>query len=307
MTPSRRVIRAAMRAPAIVRAWRLGLWLARWLPEPVADRACHLAGCLGYLTATRSRANVLANLSHVRPLAGEPELRWLARQVFYHVVRNYYDLLRLPWLDDADLLARIQVEGRERLDAALASGRGVIAVAPHLGSFSLVPPCAALLGYPVTVVMERLEPPDLHELVVSLRASRGVRVVPADAGGVRQALAALRRGELVVLVGDRDVTGGGAAVPFFGTPARLPVGPAVLARRAGSVLLPMATWRLDPTTSLVSIQPPVEIIQSPDTEADLAATMARLAWALETAISQAPDQWVVLQAIWGDAERGRRR
>jgi KDO2-lipid IV(A) lauroyltransferase len=161
-----------------------------------------------------------------------------------------------------------------------------------------------VIGIPSTVAMEELRPPALNELFAGLRSGRGVRVTPAGPAGLRAMLATLRRGEPLVLVGDRDITGTGIAVPFFGWPARLPGGPALLALRAGAVLLPIYTIRVARDRSVVRVLEPVEVAQTGDRAADVAATTARLAAALETAIRAAPEQWVVLQAIWGDAEAG---
>jgi KDO2-lipid IV(A) lauroyltransferase len=288
-----------------VRAFQAGVMLARWLPEPLADLLCRLAGWTGYLLAAQARNNVLANLSHVLPRAGEPELRRLAKRVFYHVARNYYDLLRLRWLSDADLGRQFRIEGRAHLDAALARGTSVIVVTAHLGNFSAAPQYAATLGLPATVVMEPLEPPALYALVAGLRAGRGVRVIPAGPGGLRPLLAALRRREHLVLAGDRDVTGAGVTVPFFGWPARLPSGPAALAQRTGAVLLPMYTVRVGRDRSVVRVLPPVEPPARGDA-AGILATTSQLVRALETAIRTAPDQWAVLQSIWADAETSGR-
>jgi predicted LPLAT superfamily acyltransferase len=46
--------------------------------------------------------------------------------------------------------------------------------------------------------------------------------------------AALRRGEIVCLLGDRSFGGADIRVPFFGSPARFPVGPYLLAAVSGA-------------------------------------------------------------------------
>jgi KDO2-lipid IV(A) lauroyltransferase len=288
-----------------VTAFRAGVAAARWTPESLADLICRAAGRLGYRLATRARGNVLANLRHALPDVGGSERRRVAGRVFYHVARNYYDLLRARWLTDADLARRFTFEGRERLDAALAVGAGVVIVTAHQGNFSVAPLYAAVVGVPSTVAMEELQPPALYDLIAGLRTGSGVRVAPAGPGGLRAMLATLRRGEPLVLVGDRDITGTGVAVPFFGRPARLPSGPAFLALRTGATLLPMYTVRVARDRSVLRVLAPVEVVRTGDRDADVTATTTRLAAALEAAIRAAPEQWVVLQALWGGDEDGR--
>ena len=295
--------RAARQGRRVYRALRLGVALARWLPEPVADGLCRLAGRLAYLLATQARSNVLANLSHALPHADEATLRRTARRTFYYVARSYYELVRMPWLTSADLHRQFRIEGWWRLHAALAAGRGVITPSAHMGNFSCVPLYSGtVLGVAVTTAMEQLEPPALFDLVVRLRSGHGARFVPTGSAGLRQMLGALRRGEALALLSDRDISDSGIDVPFFGWPARLPPGPAALALRTGAVLLPMYTYREGRDRSVLVVQEPIELVRNGDREADIAATMARVAAAMEEAIRRAPEQWVVLEAIWDDAE-----
>ena len=69
--------------------------------------------------------------------------------------------------------------------------------------------------------METIDDAALQAWFVRTRGAAGVRIV-----GLREArrelLAALRDGDSVGLVGDRDLTGGGMPVPLFGAPATLP-------------------------------------------------------------------------------------
>ena len=210
--------------------------------------------------------------------------------------------------------APVHLRGRERLDAAIASGAGVVVVTAHLGNFSVAPLYAAVVGVPSTVAMEELQPPALYDLIAGLRAGTGVRVAPAGPSGLRAMLATLRRGEPLVLVGDRDITGTGVDVTFFGRPARLPSGPAFLAHRTGAILLPMYTVRIARDRSVVRVLEPIEPARTGDRDADVIATTTRLAAVLETAIRAAPEQWVVLQSVWrgdgsvaGSSARRRRR
>lgn len=286
------------------RALRLGVVLARWAPAPLADALCHLAGRASYLAAEQARSNVLANLSHVLPHADEATLRRTAKRTFYYTARSYYELVRLPALAPATLLRQFRPEHWERLEAAMTAGRGVIIVASHLGSFNTVPSYGMARGLPLVSMMEVLQPPALNDLVLRLRSSHGMRLIPTGAEGVRAALGVLRRGEALVLAGDRDVTGSGVSVPFFGWPARLPAGPAALALRTGAVLLPMYTVREGRDRSAIVALEPVEPMRTGDRAADIVATTARLAGALEVAIGRAPAQWAVLQAIWENAEPG---
>jgi KDO2-lipid IV(A) lauroyltransferase len=85
-------------------------------------------------------------------------------------------------------------------------------------------------------VAERLEPARLYDEFVRYRAGLGMHVVPLT-GGPSPMLPLLRwvkKGGLVCLLGDRDLSSTGIEVELLGEAARVPAGPAVLARRTGA-------------------------------------------------------------------------
>jgi KDO2-lipid IV(A) lauroyltransferase len=212
-----------------------------WLARPLA----WLVGLAVWAIRPATRRRVGANLGHIPALAADPARRHRAvRGVFGHLALNYLDLFRVHRLGPSQALAGWHIDGQEYFDAALAEGRGVIVVAAHLGNFEQAAARLAAMGAPVVLPVERLEPDRLFALVCALRTFHGIRPVPVDRPeGLRELLAALRRGEAVLLASDRDVLGTGIEVPFFGAPARLPTGPVLLARRSGAPVIGAFSWR----------------------------------------------------------------
>jgi hypothetical protein len=78
-------------------------------------------------------------------------------------------------------------------------------------------------GWPIEAVAEHLQPERLYQYVVSLRASKGIKIIPIDSF-LRPIFRALRNNELVGLAADRNLTGTGTLIDFFGAPALLPDG-----------------------------------------------------------------------------------
>src|SRR5207247_292428 len=95
----------------------------------------------------------------------------------------------------------------------------------------------AARGYAVTSVVERIEPPELNDLLLRLRNAGGIRLIPLGADLMKEFLAALRRNEVVALVMDRDIAGTGVTVEFFGAETSLPSGAALLALRTGAPII----------------------------------------------------------------------
>jgi KDO2-lipid IV(A) lauroyltransferase len=147
--------------------------------------------------------------------------------------------------------------------------------------------------------METLDDPGLQAWFERSRGVTGVRIV-----GLREARrelrAALRRGELVGLVADRDITGGGIPVDFFGARASLPVGPGLLAIETGARVFVASVRRAERGRYRGRIEA-VPVPLAGTRRERLTGFLAAEADAFERAISFAPEQWWALfQPIWPD-------
>jgi KDO2-lipid IV(A) lauroyltransferase len=186
--------------------------------------------------------------------------------------------------------------------AALEEGRGVVFAVPHSGNWDaagvwVVETLRGLGREPVfTTMAQRLRPESLFRRFLSYRQSLGFEVVAAEAGTAahRALTRRLRSGGVVCLVADRDLSGSGIEVSFFGEAARFPAGPARLAALTGAVLMP-AYPHFAPDGWTVPIADPVPVDRSPDSVAK--ATQA-IADAFAQLIVQAPEDWHALQPLW---------
>jgi KDO2-lipid IV(A) lauroyltransferase len=112
-----------------------------------------------------------------------------------------------------------EVVGEPALEAAFATGRGVVLLAPHLGCWELAGLyCSA--RYPLTSLYQPFRLEGLDRLMRAARARAGARLVPATGAGVRALRRALARGEAIGILPDQDpAVGSGVFAPFFGVPA----------------------------------------------------------------------------------------
>jgi KDO2-lipid IV(A) lauroyltransferase len=169
---------------------------------------------------------------------------------------------------------------------------------PHLGNWDLAGAWLAGQGYEITVVAEPAEPPELFEWFVETRARLGLRVVPLgpEAGGVL--LRELRDNRVVCLLCDRDLTGDGIAVTFFGEKTRIPGGPAMLALRTGAPLLPVGLSFRPHDGHSARILAPVPADRRGRVRDDVTRVTQQLAERFEDLIRATPDQWLMLQPNW---------
>jgi len=255
-------------------------------------------GKLAYEKGATSRENVHENLRYVLGPDAEPErTEAVAREIFRNQARNYFDLFRVAALNGEQIRSLVTVHGTEHLDNALDAGHGVILVSAHFGNVDIVVQMLALLDYRVTTVDERLKPEKLYRYVSSLRGSKGMTLVPID-GFLRPLFRALHRNEIVALAADRNLTGTGTVVDFFGAPCLLNDGHVNLALRTGAKLIPAYSLRQSDNRFEAFVEPPLELERTGDRVADVRTGMAKLAAALQNFIGEHPEQWVMFQPIW---------
>jgi Kdo2-lipid IVA lauroyltransferase/acyltransferase len=137
----------------------------------------------------------------------------------------------------------------ERIDAALAAGRGLVLLTPHLGAFEVIAQAyAERFGArsPMTALYRPARKAWLRELEERARARPGLLTAPASLAGVRQMIRALRQGQTVGLLPDQVPPDGmGVWAPFFGRPAYTMTLAARLPLQTASPLLLMLGERLD--------------------------------------------------------------
>jgi KDO2-lipid IV(A) lauroyltransferase len=130
----------------------------------------------------------------------------------------------------------MKISGLEEMRAALAKGKGLIILTPHLGAFEMAARRFAR-EFPLTVLYRPARKQEIEHLVQSFRSAEGVRPVPANGQGVRELMRALRRGEAVGLLPDQVPSEGeGLVADFFGRPAYTMTLPIRLAQVAGAPL-----------------------------------------------------------------------
>lgn len=283
-------------------AYRGGAALARALPRPVAEGVAIGLGRGVARLPSRRRRIVERNLRRVDPGLSGRGLRRAVGATFGSYARYWAESFRLPGTDPADLDAGMTHEGYDHLRAALDAGDGAILALPHLG-------CWEWAGFwltrveqiPVTVVVERLDPPALFEWFAELRRGFGFEVVPLGPEAGPACIRALKANHAVVLLSDRDIGGGGVEVDLFGERTTMPGGPATLALRTGAALLPTAIYQRGRLHHGV-VRPALPVVRQAGLRADVARITQDLAHELEDLIRAAPDQWHLMQPNWPSDE-----
>lgn len=283
-------------------AYAAGWAAVRGMPERLARRQFDAIADAVWLRRGKGVQRLEANLRRVLGAdASDRELRRVTHLGVRSYLRYWCEVFRLPRMSIEALQARTHAVDESRLRAAAARGRGVILVLPHMGNWDVAGAWLAGGGMPFTTVAERLEPASLFERFVSFRESLGMEVIPLT-GGERSPFELLaerlRSGGTLCLLGDRDLTATGLEVDFFGAPARMPAGPAALARETGAALIPVTLWFHDDRDWGVRFHPEVERRVTDDRDADIRAMTQAVAAAFADSIRKHPQDWHMLQRVW---------
>lgn len=260
-------------------------------------RLSPFVGWLVYQVRPSVRRNVVRNML---PLCdGDmPRAKREAVRACRHVAQYWVDLASLPRRNMARFEAeRITLVKGERLDVLNSAGP-VVAVSAHMGDVELVIQALTYRGRDFIALVEALEPPEWSRYMLALRSSAGSNFHEAGFGGLRASLAALKGGQLVGVMGDRDIQQTGLCVELAGRRVRLPRGPWELARRSGAVVLPVFCSRTKRDYFDVYVEEPFHVEKTDDPEADVRQAAERYAGLLETHLRRDPGQWAVLEDFW---------
>ncbi len=263
-------------------------WLARW-PLWLLHG---LGAGLGWLTYAAS-ASYRTRLHDNSRYAGlGPAMRRAA------VAQAGRMVAELPWLWLPPATRRVEDwvrwEGVQALDEAVAHGKGLVLLTPHLGSFEVCAQAyAQRLGraVPITALYRPARQHWLREVEERSRQRPGLLTAPASLAGVRQMIRALRRGETVGLLPDQVPPDGlGVWAPFFGQPAYTMTLASRLLEQTGATLLLMWAERLPHGRGwVVHVLRPAQV--QPDIESQGPEAINRY---MEALIRRAPDQY-----LWG--------
>jgi KDO2-lipid IV(A) lauroyltransferase len=295
MTSLRPVERAAraLSARASTAGYLAGWRLVRAVPERMSRGAFDRIADRVHARNGTSVQRLRANLARVVP-AGDLE------DTVHAGVRSYFrywcESFRLPSWPMDDLVRRTRVVDEQIIREAAEAGTGIVVPLPHMANWDWAGAWACREVQPLMTVAERLRPERLYDEFVRYRAGLGMQVIPLT-GGPSPMLPLLRwvkRGGLVCLLGDRDLSSTGIEVDLLGERARMPVGPAVLARRTGAALVPV-TLHYEAEDMVLRFHEPVPHAEGAD---GLAAMTQQVADAFGGAIRAHPQDWHMMQKVF---------
>ncbi len=253
-----------------------------------------IVGRIGWHLAGEYRKKMLDNLtlSFQDPLT-EQEKRRISQESFRYMIRGFVETMYCVHFYKKKLYPRIELEGRENLDQALAQGKGVIAVSAHLGNFAILGAKLNASGYPFSLIINDPAHPGLARLFQEMQERVGVRSIPVDPPlrCQREIMRSLRKGEIVGFISDENQKRGGVLVEFLGRVMAMPAGPAIYHLKTGGPILPIFILHQVDGGHKVIIDTPLKVELSGDEERDIFTITAQVTRVIESYIKKYPTQW----------------
>ena len=272
--------------------WRL----VRLLPERQAQAVFRALADQIYRRGGKSIDRLRANLRVVRPELPEADLDALTHEAVRSYLRYWCESFRLPAWPIEDVVRRTRTVDVHHLRDALSLGGGAVVPLPHMANWDWAGAWACAELAPLCTVVERLKPERLYDEFVAYRRTLGMEILPLTGGDATLPKLEewVRGGGLVCLLADRDLSRTSVEVLLCGHAARMPRGPAVLARRTGAPLVP-ATLHYVGDEMTIHFHPPVP---HADGDQGIVAMMQGVADAFTAGISEHPQDWHMMQRVF---------
>ena len=278
----------------------VGWRLVRALPE---KSAYSFFENIGQIVLSRNGAQMKrlrSNLQRVVPSNSPDAMDQLMRAAVSSSMRYWCDTFRCSDWSKSRILTTVTATREELLTGPMRDGRGVVVALPHAGNWDHAGFYFCAMGFPLVSVVERVKPEALFNKFLQYRQKMGMEVLALDGRSMGTLMQRAREGALIALVSDRDLSRSGVDVTFFGHPARMPAGAALLAIRTG---IPLITAFVSYTNTGIHIEFNSVAIPEQGTEAQRVSTVVQeCADQFAKGIAKHPQDWHMLQRIWVDGD-----
>jgi len=289
--------------------WALRLMVAvvGALPRSLARAAGAGLGWLAWRLSSRLRRVGLRNLEIAFPQMPEAERLVILRRLYRTLGWQIAEFCQMRRYTAEQASRFIRYDGLEHYLAARAKGKGVLVLTAHLGAWELSSFYHSLMGYPMSMVIRRLDNARVDAFVNGIRSLHGNSVLHKD-DFARGLLKAMHRGETVGILMDTNMTPPqGVFVPFFGVQACTASGLARVAMHSGAAVLPgFLAWHADEKKYVLHFGEELQLVKTGEPEGDIVANTALFTATLERYIRQYPEQWLWVHRRWKTRPEGEK-
>jgi len=280
-----------------------GLFVGQYMPRQVGYG---LAQIISRIIACRKPQVYWTVRANLRQIVGSEVdggvLHEMARQVFFHAGRTYYDFFHAIGQPPEVLIDAVQIPEAfiERIKSEMARGQGVLLLGTHMSNFDLA--ALALGAHGLHIQMLSVANPQAGFYVLNrLRADGGLEVTPITPESLRAAIRRLKSGGLVLTGMDFPIPQDRELIEVFGRPAYLPVGSVRMALMTGAtVFMGGCHYEASDEGYVLEITGPIEMVRTGDRWQTILTNTRQLAAILEGYVRAHPEQWMMFHPFWSE-------
>jgi KDO2-lipid IV(A) lauroyltransferase len=274
------------------------LFVGRGIPLMVRKGFFMVLFSLFYHLITKNRLIVLHNLQRSFPEKDLKELMRIAKGVYRHFAIVAAEFFDLPSITPENIHKRVDVDGLENYQAAIAQGNGALSIVAHFGNWELMTIAVPIFFKPMYIVYRPLDNPVIDNMVEYVRTMQGNELIPKGGSGKR-IMELLKENQIIGILSDQNVAKSeGVFVDFFGRPACTGVGLAVMAMRSGAPVVPAFMARQKSGKYKLILKPAIEVVCTENYESDLVVNTQRFTKIVEEIVCEYPDQWFWFHQRW---------
>ena len=303
MNQADRLARVARRESLEFAAVRAMVALLGVLPRGASRWVGAGIGAVAFRILGRLRKTGLRNLRLAYPEKSDADRLRILREEYRSLGWQMAEFCQMSKYTAESASKFIRYEGLENYLSARAKDKGVLVVTGHLGAWELSSFYHSLMGYPMSLVIRRLDNARVDGLVNAIRTQHGNRVIHKD-DFARGLITAMHAGETVGILMDTNMTPPqGVFVPFFGVEACTASGLARVALRSGAAVLPgFLVWESAEQKYVLRFGEELELIRG--SEDDVLANTALFTGAIEAYVRRYPGQWLWVHRRWKTRPEG---
>ena len=279
------------------------------IPRSIQQFFSVVVGDLFYLLMGKTRRHVWKNIEGVSQGRWSKEkINGLTRKTFQNYGQYLLDYMVMHRLRPSNKDQWVEEEvGGDYMIGALGEGKGVICITPHLGNWEIGGLLFSFKGGRLNVLTLDERDLDTKFFREEMRKRKGIKNIyidPEDDSpmAILDAVNALRRNEIVAMLGDRIESQKTMTFDFFGKKTSFPIGGAILAMATGAPVLPVFVVMEKNRKYRGVIEAPI-YFDSPlreDREAMIRKGMKELIRKFEEHIEKYPDQWYNFYSFWNE-------
>jgi len=273
--------------------------LINFLPRKLTLFIGEILGLLAFMIVRQERRKSLVNLDRAygRELSFRRK-KEIARGCFITFGRSVVEAMRIRKHYHDQIRPEIEVIGEENFRRAYDRGKGIVAFTGHVGNFELLAAYTAQAGYKCGVIGRELYDKRLDKILVANRSAMGLVNVRTDDSPMT-ILRLLKDGHAIGFLIDTDsfrVTG--ELTPFFGRPAKTPIGPTQLGLMAGAAFLPIFCLSFPGGKYRIIFGEEMIPESRERSRENVYRVTCRMTSIIEDLIRQYPEQWIWMHNRW---------